>query len=182
MSSFIPYQATLGLSFSIVSLALTPFVSYFQRMFSQSLVIVQMVYLFSNVYSSNASLFANRLNVSWLGFMPSILTYCSGSSSYECNNANSITIIITWAAVVILLWLIVRIVSIKKSSASFQPIYNFWKGIFRWTIIPLVYNSFNIFIQSLQNQDYHRNYYASIVVLIFYGLVLIIELIAYKCY
>lgn len=181
MSSFVPFPSTLGLGFSIGGLALSPFVSYFMRMYSQSLLVVQLVYLFASVYAPTTTLFANNLNTSWLGFVPSILTYCPAGSAYECNNASLITPLVIWAAIVFLVWFIVKLVAIKKPNASFKPFYNFFRGFFRCTAIPLIYNTFNIFILSLQNQDYHRDYYAAVIILIFHGLVMLIELIAYKC-
>jgi hypothetical protein len=52
MSTFeAPYASTLGLAFWIGGLALSPFVSFFMRGYSQSLLIVQLVYLFGNVYA-----------------------------------------------------------------------------------------------------------------------------------
>lgn len=151
MSSFIPSQSTIATAFSISGLGLSFFVSFFHRDFSHSLFIVQMAYLFTNVYATTTSLFASNLGVSWLNFMPSILNYCSGSS-YECNNANLITPLIVWAALVILIWIIVKLIAIKKPNASFKPVYNFFKGAFRFTIIPLFYNSMVVFQQNLQNQ------------------------------
>jgi hypothetical protein len=139
-----------------------------------------MVYLFTNVYTSDTTIFAKNLNASWLDFMPSILTYCNGSS-YECKNANLITPLIAWTALTVLLWIIVKVVSIKKPNATFQPVYNFFKGILRWTMIPLFYNSITVLEQSIKEQEYHRDYYASLVVLIYYGLIIFIELVAYKC-
>jgi hypothetical protein len=147
MSSFVPYTSTLGFAFAAASLALSPLVSYYMRMFSQSLMIVQLVYLFGNIYAPGTQLFASNLSQSWLGFIPSILTYCPSGSTYECNNANLITVLLVWLAIILLVWIIIKIVAIKKPNASFKPFYNFFKGIFRWTIIPLTYNSFNMFIQ-----------------------------------
>lgn len=150
MSSFIPYQSTIATAFSISSLALSFLVSFFHRDFSHSLFIVQMAYLFTNVYASTTSLFASNLGVSWLNFMPSILNYCPGTS-YECNNANLITPLIVWTAFILILWIIIKVVAIKKSDASFKPFYSFFKGAFRCTIIPLFYNSMVVFQQNLRN-------------------------------
>lgn len=151
MSSFIPSQSTIATAFSISSLGLSFLVSFFHRDFSHSLFIVQMAYLFTNVYASATSLFASNLGVSWLNFMPSILNYCSGSS-YECNNANLITPLIVWTAFIILLWIIIKLIAIKKPDASFKPVYNFFKGALRCTMIPLFYNSMVIFQQNLKEQ------------------------------
>ena len=141
MSSFLPYQQTLAVAFLFGSLALSPLISYFNRNLSHSLFIVQMVYLFNNVYATNTTLFANRLGLSWLSFIPSFLTYCGDTPSYDCKNANLLTAIIGWIALIILLAIIVRIIRIKKPNATFKPVYNFFKGFFRWIIIPLFYNS-----------------------------------------
>lgn len=151
MSSFVPFPSTLGFAFSIGSLVLSPLVSSFMRMFSQSLMVVQLVYVFGNLYAPGVSLFASNLNQSWVSFIPSILTYCPSGSTYECSNANLITIIIVWLALMLLIRIIVKIVSIKKPNASFKPFYNFFRGILRWSIIPLLYNSFVLFIQSLRD-------------------------------
>jgi hypothetical protein len=88
---------------------------------------------------------------------------------------------VVWFALIILLWIIVKIVSIKKQNASFKPVYNFFKGFFRCILIPLTYNSWIAFIIGLQNEDYHRDYYAAVTILLFCGVVILIELIAYKC-
>jgi hypothetical protein len=81
---------------------------------------------------------------------------------------------VVWAAFTVLLWIIVKIVSIKKQNASFKPLYNFFKGFFRWTIVPVAYSSFNTFLISLQNKDYKRDYYGAVTILIFIGVVILI--------
>lgn len=180
MSFFTPYQQTVAVAFALGSLGLSPLISYFNRNLSHSLFIVQMVYLFNNVYATNITLYANRVGLSWLGFIPSFLTYCS-DASYDCNNASLLTALIGWIALVILLAIIVRIVRIKKPNATFKPVYNFFKGFFRCIIIPLFYNSMVTLQIGLINQEYHRDYYFSLGVLIFFGIIGLAELIYYKC-
>ena len=115
MSSFeAPYASTVGLAFWVAGLALSPLVSFFMRTYSQSLLIVQLVYLLSNVYAAGSNLFAGNLSQSFLGFIPSILTYCPAQSTYECTNSSQLTALVVWAAFTVLLWIIVRILSIKK--------------------------------------------------------------------
>jgi hypothetical protein len=182
MSSFAtPYAPTVGLAFWVGGLVLSPLSSFFMRSYSPTLVIVQLLYVFGNVYAADSALFAANLGQSWLGFVPSMLTYCPAQSTYECANASLITVLLVWAAFAILVSIIVKMAAIKRPNASFKPFYDFWKGVLRWTIVPLVYNSFNMFIFSLQEQNYHRDYYGAITVLIFYGVVLVVELIGYKC-
>ncbi len=118
MSSFVPYQQTVGAAFSLASLLLSPLASYFNRNLSSSLFIVQMVYLFRNVYASTITLFTENLNLSWLTFMPSFLTYC-GDPNFDCRNANLVTTLIGWIALMILLWIIVKIVRTKRPNASY---------------------------------------------------------------
>jgi hypothetical protein len=151
MSSFdTPFPTILGIACWMGSLALSPFTSFFMRSYSQSLVIVQLVYIFGSNYASGTSLFAGNLGQSWLGFIPSILAYCPQYSTYECNNANLLTALLLWVGLLILIWIIVKVVSIKRPSTSFKSVYNFYKGFFRWVLIPLTYNSWNTFIIGLQ--------------------------------
>lgn len=151
MSSFeTPFPSMLSIAFWVGALVLSPFTSFFIRSYSQSLVIVQLVYIFSYNYASDITLFADQLEQSWLTFIPSILTYCP-KYTYECGNANLLTALLVWFALIVLLWIIVKLVSIKKSNASFKPVYNFFKGLFRCILIPLTYNSWITFIIGLQN-------------------------------
>lgn len=78
--------------------------------------------------------------------------------------------------------IIVKLVSIKRPNASFKPCYHFIKGIFRWLCIPLIYSSFSIYIKYLKDEEYHRDYYASATILIACGVIILVELIATKCY
>lgn len=145
-----PFPSILSIVCWVGALVLSPLASFFMRSYSQSLVIVQLAYIFSYDYASGMALFAGQLDQSWLGFIPSILTYCP-KYTYECNNANLLTALVVWFALIVLLWIIVKLVSIKTPNASFKPVYNLFKGLFRCILIPLTYNSWNTFIIGLQN-------------------------------
>jgi hypothetical protein len=76
-----------------------------------------------------------------------------------------------WIALVILIWIIVKLISIKKPEATYKPCYDFLKGIFRWTIIPFFYSTVTKFCERLFDEDYHYDYYFSLGVIIVFGMI-----------
>jgi hypothetical protein len=60
MSSFeTPLPSILSIAFWVSALFLSPFTSFFMRSYSQSLFVVQLVYIFSYIYASDITLFAD---------------------------------------------------------------------------------------------------------------------------
>jgi hypothetical protein len=180
MSITIPYQSTLGLAFSIAGLALVAPVAFFFRTYSSSLDTAQLLYVFVLVLAPTSSLFSSDLGASWLSFMPNFLNCNNGK--YVCSYGNLLSALICWTGAVILLFIIFRLIAIKKTNLSYQPFYNFFRGFLRWTLPPLIYYSTSVLIQSLQSQNLNNDFISSIVVLGFLLLVIFIELIVYKCY
>lgn len=180
MNISIPYQSTLGLAFSIAGLALVAPVTFFFRTYSSSLDTAQLLYVFVLVLAPTSSLFSANLGASWLNFMPSFLNCNIGN--YVCSYGYLLSALISWTGAVILLFIIFRLIAIKKTNLSYQPFYSFFRGFLRWTLPPLAYNSTYVLIKSLQSKNLNNDFISSIVVLGFLIFVAFMELIVHKCY
>jgi hypothetical protein len=73
-------------------------------------------------------------------------------------------------------------VACKKRDANFQAVYNFWKGLVRWFMVPLVYYSTKLLITKLKaNLLVSLDSISCLVVLGVVFLLIHFELIGYKC-
>jgi len=161
-------------------------------MYSRVLDYAQMLYVFAIAYvivsptalSTDPIHFSKRLDYSFLSFMSSFMnSLISGCSStdYACKYGNLFSPAICWLGVAIGMLIIIKLVSIKKHNAKYLPFYNFWKGLMRWFMAPLIYYSTDMLI--IQNRKYgttDRDFYASAGVLAFFALYTLIELIGLK--
>ena len=170
MSSFIPYQQTIGLAFSIAGLSLVCFNTYIRRTYSPTLTACQLFYLFAMILTPSVTLFSNQLNYSWLSFMPNFLNYCS-TGDFSCTYGYLISPSICWAGAAILSFIIIKIIARSKPNAKFQPFYNLYKGFLRWTFAPLIYFCTTIVIKSLQYNSKDTNFYGAIIVLAYFLLI-----------
>lgn len=178
MSSFIPQQDNLGMGFAISGLALICFSTYYRRAYSRILEAVQMTYLFAFIFTPTTALFSNKLGYSWLSFMPSFLNYCT-AGDFSCTYGYLLSPAICWAGAALLSLIIIKIIGRCKPSVKFEPFYNFYKGLFRWTFGPLIYFSTLVLITSLQNNSKDKDFIASAAVLGYSAAICFIELIAY---
>jgi hypothetical protein len=149
MSSFIPELDNIGKGFCLAGLALVPFSTYFRRSYSRTLEVTQMAYLFALILAPTSSLFANKLGYSWLSFMPTFLNYCT-AGDFSCKYGYLLSPSICWAAAAILCFIIIKIIGRCKPNVKFQPFYNFYKGLIRWTFAPLIYFASDTLITCLQ--------------------------------
>jgi len=140
MSSFIPQQDTLGIAFSIAGLAFICFSTYYRRTYSRVLEVAQMSFLFAAILAPTTALFSNKLGYSWLSFMPSFLNYCK-TGDFSCRYGYLLSPSICWAGVALLSLIIIKIIARCKPSVKFEPFYNLFKGLFRWTFGPLIFYS-----------------------------------------
>jgi hypothetical protein len=169
------------MAFSIAGLALVAPSTYFFRMYSRTLDLAQMIYVFALIYAANQTLFADNLSYSWLTFMPSFLNFCT-AGDYSCTYGDLLSPAIVWAGAALLFMIIIKIVAAcKKNSWSYLKFYKFFRGFSRWTMAPLVYYSTDILISKLQAESYDDDFIASAVVLGFYALLSFVEIISFKC-
>jgi hypothetical protein len=182
MSSFIPSQNTIASAFSVTGLALVGLSTYFFRNYTRVLDCVQMFYVFALVFAATGNEFS--LNLGWgsLTFIPSFLgNYCV-SGDYLCTYGYLISAGVAWFAIALLMLILIKIVSCKRTGTRYQSFYNFWKGILRWVMTPLVYYStLQVISQLKTNNLMDRNFYASAGVCVFLFIWTLVELIGYKC-
>jgi hypothetical protein len=182
MSSFIPSQVIISQAFAIAGLVLVAPSTYFFRNYSRVLDYVQLFYVFALTYAVTSSDFSLKLGWGFLTFIPSFLTsYCT-AGDYLCTNGYLISAGISWFGAALLMLIIIKIVSCKKAGARYQPFYNFWKGLLRWFMGPLVYYSTLQIISSLQsNKIMDINFIAAAGVCALLVIWMFVELIGYKC-
>lgn len=182
MSSFIPSQTIIGQGFSVTGLALVGISTYFFRNYSRVLDCVQLFYIFAIVFAPKAGEFS--LNLGWgsLTFIPSFLGSICVAGDYICTNGYLLSAGASWLGATILMLIIIKIISCKRNKTRYQSFYNFWKGILRWVMTPLVYVSTNQVITQLkQNKIMDVSFYASAGACAFFVILWIVELIGYKC-
>lgn len=143
MSTLIPQQNYIGLGFSILGLALVAPSSYFFRIPNRVLDYLQFCYVFAAVYATSTSgpVFSTYLSRSWIDFMPSFLNSQCTTGDFVCTYGGLISWTIGVIGALILLFIIVKIIACRKPSVTYQPVYNFFKGFFRWSMGPLIYYS-----------------------------------------
>ncbi len=161
------------MAFSIAGLALVCLNTYFRRTYSPTLSSCQLFYLFAMVLAPTVSLFSRQLSYSWLSFMPNFLNYCS-SGDFSCNYGYLLSPSICWAGAAILSFIIIKIIARKKPNAKFQPFYNFYKGLLRWTFAPLIYFCTLIVIIGLQYKSIDTNFYGAVIVLAYFVLICVV--------
>lgn len=150
MSSFIPSQSTIGQVFAIAGLTLVAPSTYFFRNYSRVLDYVQMFYVFALVYATTTGVFSLNLQYGFITFMRSFLdSYCS-SDQFLCIYGYLISPGAAWLGVTIFMLIVIKIISCKKTNWTFQPFYNFWKGMYRWFMPGLVYVCTTQIIKSAQ--------------------------------
>jgi hypothetical protein len=180
--SSIPYQTTIASVFSVAGLALVGISTYYFRNYSRVLDYVQLFYVFALVFAPGGGEFS--LNLGWgsLTFLPSFLSNYCVANDYLCTNGYLISAGVGWMGVAILMLIVVKIISCKRTNTRYQSFYNFWKGIMRWFMTPLVYvSTAQVITQLKQNNILDRNFYASAGVCAFFLIWMIVELIGYKC-
>lgn len=183
MSSYIPSQDLIGKAFAVAGLALVAPSTYYFRNYSRVLDYVQLFYAFAFTYAFTSGDFSLKLSWGFLSFMPSFLTsYCS-TGDYLCQNGYLVSSLISWFGVALLMLLIIKIVSCKRTGTQYQPFYNFWKGLLRWSFGPLVYMSTGQIVTQLQGGKSIMgwNFLAPAVVCVVLFLWMFVELIGYKC-
>jgi len=113
--------------------------------------------------------------------MPSFLNYCN-SGDFSCTYGYLLSPAICWAGAALILLLLVKIIGLKKREAKFQSVYNFWKGLLRWTMAPLIYSSTTVLIKGLQASpfSFNNDLIVSVVVLAFFLVITLVEVIGYK--
>lgn len=166
----------------MTGLALVGISTYFFRNYSRVLDCVQLFYVFALVFASSDGEFS--LNLGWgsLTFIPSFLGSFCVTGDYVCTNGNLLSAGISWLGAAFLMLLIVKIISCKRTNTRYQSFYNFWKGILRWVMTPLVYvSTIQIINQVKQNKIMDVNFYVSAGVCAFLVFWWIVELIGYKC-
>jgi hypothetical protein len=131
-------QPVLGRIFAIVGLILVPFSTYFRRIPSSTLDLMQLSYIFASVLASNNRFFSNELGFSWLTFMPSFFKSCD-PNHFACMHGNLVCPLIVWTAFAILTLIVLRLARKKIRYVRYQTFYNFYKGFLRWMIWPLFY-------------------------------------------
>lgn len=141
-----------------------------------------MFFLFATVITSSTTTFSSNLGWSWISFMPSFLTNWCTAGDYLCTYGYLISPTVALLGVILLLCIILSIVGCFKKTVKFRPFYTFAKGLLRWTEIPLVYSSTNTIISKLKGgTGIDKNFIAAIIVLAFFVIWSIVELIGYKC-
>jgi hypothetical protein len=110
--SFLPEQSTIGIALAIAGLALAAPCSLVNRMYSRSLDLAQMLYIFSIVFTPGVTLFSDYLDYSWLSFMPSFLQSCN-TGDFICTYGYLISPAIVWAGAAFLLVIIFKIFNCK---------------------------------------------------------------------
>lgn len=182
MSSFIPSQTIIGQGFSVTGLALVGISTYFFRNYSRVLDCVQLFYIFALAFAPLGGEFS--LNLGWgsITFIPSFLGSICRTGDFICTNGYLLSAAASWIGAAILMLIIIKIISCKRTNTRYQSFYNFWKGILRWVMTPLVYVSTNQLITQLkQNKIMDVNFYASAGACAFFVILWIVELIGYKC-
>lgn len=182
MSSFIPSQLTIADAFSVTGLALVGLTTYFFRNYTRVLDCVQLFYLFAAVLAANGGEFSLLLGWGSLTFLPSFFTAYCVSGDYLCTYGYLISAGTGWLAVALLMLIIIKLVSCKRHTVRYEGFYNFWKGMLRWFMAPLVYYStLQVINQVKTNNFLDRNFYASAGVCLFFVVwILFVELIGYK--
>jgi len=148
--TFVPYLDSIGIAFSIFGLAMVGPSTYLFRMYSSSLDLAQMLYIFAIIYATDLVIFSKYLDYSFLSFMSNFLLYCS-EGDYSCKYGYLLSPGVAWAGAIAILFLIVRIVACCSRKINFQSPYNFCKGYLRWFMPPLVYYSMTILIKRSQD-------------------------------
>jgi hypothetical protein len=141
MSSFIPSQDIIGQAFAITGLALVAPSTYFFRNYNRVLDYVQMFFVFALVYAPTTGVFSLNLQWGFLSFMQSFINSYCNPNEFLCLYGYLISPFICWFGVGLFMLIILGIASCCIKSVRYQSFYNFWKGIFRWVSIPLVYYS-----------------------------------------
>jgi hypothetical protein len=182
MSSFIPSQTAIGNGFSVAGLALVCISTYFFRNYSRVLDCVQLFYVFALVFAPTGGEFS--LNLGWgsLSFIPSFLGSFCVTGDFICTNGYLLSAGASWVGATFLMLIIIKIISCKRTNTRFQSFYNFWKGILRWVMTPLVYvSTIQVITQVKLNKIMDVNFYASAGVCAFFVIMWFVELIGYKC-
>lgn len=182
MSSFIPSQATIANAYSVAGLALVGISTYYFRNYSRVLDCVQLFYVFAIAYAAALGEFSLLLGWGSLTFIPSFLNSFCSTGDYLCTNGYLISAGVAWLGAAFLMLIIIKIISCKRTGTRYQSFYNFWKGILRWIMTPLIYYSTTqVITQVKANNLLDRNFYASAGVCVFFFIWIFVELIGYKC-
>jgi hypothetical protein len=149
--SFIPSQDVIGQALSIAALVLASPSTFLFRTYSRSLDFAQMLYVFAAAYSTSTTVFSTNLNYSFLSFMSNFLTFCT-SEDYVCTYGYLLSPALSWLAVALLSFLLAKLLSCINKQADYYKFYNFWRGVLRWVMAPLVYFSTGYLINFIQDK------------------------------
>lgn len=149
-----PEVAAVAHGLSIAGLTLVPLFSYYFRIYSQTLDLAQMLYVFWITFAPLKAIPSRFLSYSWIKFMPSFIDKgvdCNDSKyNYICEYGHLVSPLIAWLGVALLMLFIIMLVQCKKRHVRYQNFYNFWKGFNRWYLAPIVYYSSNTIIDKLR--------------------------------
>lgn len=138
MNSIVPTYNVPGTAFSIAALAaIVPVMIMFKQYF-RSLDFLQMSYFFSITMFATA--FSSNLSASIANFQYNFLSFCS-SGDLICTTGFQLSFGIVVAGFLLISLLFTLIRKCCKPELTFEPIYLFFKGFFKWIYLPLTYYS-----------------------------------------
>lgn len=168
----------VGLAFSIVGLTLVVPAAFLFKCYLPFFDHIQLVFLYAMVLAPMSETFGSHLDESWGKFVPNFLRFCT-EGDLVCSLGFALSFTICLLGVIFLLWFIVTLEKCRKPDLKFEPVYSVFKGLFRWTYIPLVYYSLSYLVLDL-NASSTTNLVASIVILAWTVLFPVVQLIGYK--
>lgn len=179
--SYLPEHELIGNILSIAGLALAIPTPFFARHYSRTLYLCQFFYICSLIYRTTSdSAVGLYLDYSWLSFMPSFTKdWCNSPTDYLCLYGHLTSPAIVWAAVALLMLLVLKLVAFKKPQVKFLTFYNAYKGLLHWFMGPMVYYATQNVVDGIKGQM-GSNFIAGVVVLAIFVGIITAELIAFK--
>ena len=180
--SIVPSQNVIGIVFSIYGLVLVWPIAFVFKQYFRVLDNVQFMYLWGMVIFGCTWEFSDHLGYSWFSFMPSFLNDLCTAGDFVCTAGGQLSWTICFIGFLSILMLIVSIEKCRRDNLKAEPVYSFFKGILRWTYLPLFYYSVKFLLSEIVNGTITSSSgIGSIIVLAILIVFPIAQLIAYKC-
>ena len=178
----VPSQNVIGIVYSILGLVLVWPICFVFKQYFRVLDHVQFMYLWGMVIFSGSWEFSDHLGYSWFSFMPSFLDGLCTNGDFICTAGGQLSWTICFVGAFLILMMIVSIEKCRRDNLKAEPVYAFFKGILRWTYLPLFYYSVKFLLSGIVNGTYtNSSFIGSVVVLVVLIAFPITQLVVYKC-